>query len=413
MLFLDGVYVEQSHGSARFRWVKAPTSPELTQLTHTIAHRVGRYLERQGLLERDVENSYLASDAVDDDPMTPLLGHSITYRIAVGSQAGRKVFTLQTLPTSGDPFGDGIGKVAGSSLHAGVAARADERKKLERLCRYISRPAVSEKRLSLTRGGNVRYQLKTPYRDGTTHVIFEPLDFIARLAALVPKPRVNLTRFHGVFAPNSRHRALVTPAKRGRGNKVRVADEPATPAQRRASMTWAQRLKRVFNIDIETCSGCGGAMKVIACIEDPIVIKQILDHLKHKAVTSGLKAVYQAPTEEAALMALDKFAGVWDEKYPQISKSWRTHWENLNTFFGYPPDIRKAIYTTNAIESLNSVIRQAIKKRKVFPTDDSVRKVIYLAIQSASKKWSMPIQNWRLAMSRFIIEFGDRFSEHL
>ncbi|WP_337242242.1 transposase, partial [Escherichia coli] len=102
-------------------------------------------------------------------PMTPLLGHSITYRIAVGSQAGRKVFTLQTLPTSGDPFGDGIGKVAGFSLHAGVAARADERKKLERLCRYISRPAVSEKRLPLTRGGNVRYQLKTPYRDGTAH----------------------------------------------------------------------------------------------------------------------------------------------------------------------------------------------------------------------------------------------------
>ncbi|ECA5251801.1 IS256 family transposase [Salmonella enterica] len=133
----------------------------------------------------------------------------------------------------------------------------------------------------------------------------------------------------------------------------------------------------------------------------------------YKAVTSGLKAVYQAPTEEAALMALDAFAGEWDDKYPQISKSWRAHWENLNTFFGYPPDIRKAIYTTNAIESLNSVIRAAIKKRKVFPTDDSVRKVIYLAIKDASKKWSMPIQNWRLAMSRFIIEFGDRLSDHL
>ncbi|MCT2387508.1 IS256 family transposase [Erwinia pyrifoliae] len=133
----------------------------------------------------------------------------------------------------------------------------------------------------------------------------------------------------------------------------------------------------------------------------------------YKAVTGGLKTVYQAPTEEAALMALDKFAGIWDEKYPQISKSWRTHWENLNTFFGYPADIRKAIYTTNAIESLNSVIRAAIKKRKVFPTDDSVRKVIYLAIKDASKKWNMPIQNWRLAMSRFIIEFGDRLSDHL
>lgn len=107
-------------------------------------------------------------------------------------------------------------------------------------------------------------------------------------------------------------------------------------------------------------------------------------------------------------MALDEFARVWDDKYPQISKSWRAHWENLNTLFSYPPDIRKAIYTTNAIESLNSVIRAAIKKRKVFPTDDSVRKVIYLAIKDASKKWSMPIQNWRLAMSRFIIEFGDR-----
>ncbi|CNF46062.1 transposase [Yersinia pseudotuberculosis] len=112
-------------------------------------------------------------------------------------------------------------------------------------------------------------------------------------------------------------------------------------------------------------------------------------------------------------MALDKFAEAWDDKYPKISKIWRTHWENLNTFFGYPPDIRKAIYTTNAIESLNSVIRQAIKKCKVFPTDDSVRKVIYLAIRDVSKKWSMPIQNWRLAMSCFIIEFGDRLSDHL
>ena len=79
---------------------------------------------------------------------------------------------------------------------------------------------MSEERLALTANGNVRYQLKTPYKDGTTHVIFEPLDFIARLASLVPKPRVNLTRFHGVFAPNSRHRALVTPAKRGKGKPV-------------------------------------------------------------------------------------------------------------------------------------------------------------------------------------------------
>lgn len=138
-----------------------------------------------------------------------------------------------------------------------------------------------------------------------------------------------------------------------------------------------------------------------------------VDWKDYKAVTSGRKTVYQAPAEDAVLMAMDAFAKVRDDKYPQISKSWRAHRENLNTLFSYPPDIRKAIYTTNAIESLNCVIRAAIKKRKVFPTDDSVRKVIYLAIEDASKKWSMPIQNWRLAMSRFIIEFGDRLSDHL
>jgi hypothetical protein len=109
----------------------------------------------------------------------------------------------------------------------------------------------------------------------------------ARLAALVPKPRVNLTRFHGVFAPNSQHRAQVTPARRGKGDQGKVSDEPQTPAERRASMSWAQRLKRVFHIDIETCRECGGAMKVIACIEDPVVIQKILDHLKDKAETTA------------------------------------------------------------------------------------------------------------------------------
>ena len=284
-MFLDGVYVEHPDGSLWFRWVRAPTNAELTRLTQTLARRIGRFLERQGLLEGDAENSYLAGDDLEAGPMEQLLGSSITYRIAVGPQRGRKVFTLQTLPACDESFDAGVGKVAGFSLHAGVAARADQRQKLERLCRYISRPAISEKRLSLTPNGNVRYQLKTPYRDGTTHVMFEPLDFIARLAALVPKPRVNLTRFHGVFAPNSTYRARVTPAKRGRGGRhARTADrEERTPAERRAAMSWAQRLKRVFGIDIETCAACGGAVRIIACVEDVQVIEKILAHLDAKA----------------------------------------------------------------------------------------------------------------------------------
>ncbi|MFT5577938.1 MAG: hypothetical protein ACI9WS_000690 [Paraglaciecola psychrophila] len=105
----------------------------------------------------------------------------------MGPQQGRKVFTLQTIPSwEGDDYGSRqVGKAAGFSLHVGVATKTRERKKLERLCRYISRSAVSEKRLALTSRGMVTYELKTPYRDGTTHIIFEPLDFMAKLAALV------------------------------------------------------------------------------------------------------------------------------------------------------------------------------------------------------------------------------------
>ncbi|VAW67470.1 Mobile element protein [hydrothermal vent metagenome] len=133
----------------------------------------------------------------------------------------------------------------------------------------------------------------------------------------------------------------------------------------------------------------------------------------YKGVTKDLKAIYQSSTEEDALLSLDKFAERWDDKYPQISKSWRTHWQNLNTLFSYPADIRKAIYTTNAIESLNSVVRKATKKRKLFPSDNSAKKVVYLAIQQASKKWSMPIRNWKAALNRFMIEFEERLTDYI
>jgi hypothetical protein len=108
------------------------------------------------------------------------------------------------------------------------------------------------------------------------------VDFIARLTALVPKPRVNLTRYHGVLAPNHRWRAQVTPARRGKGPKPIDNTEVRSPAERHAQMTWAQRLKRVFNIDIETCGHCGGNVRVIACIEDLEAIDQILDHMRRK-----------------------------------------------------------------------------------------------------------------------------------
>jgi hypothetical protein len=138
--------------------------------------------------------------------------------------------------------------------------------------------------LSLTKQGKIRYELKTPYRNGTTHMIFEPLDFISKLSALVPLPGANLIRFHGVFASNSQYRAQII--NRPNDNKA-LEKEVRTEGEKRAAMTWAQRLKRVFDIDIQICEVCGGKAKVIACIEDPVVINKILTHLNLQSPPSN------------------------------------------------------------------------------------------------------------------------------
>lgn len=132
-----------------------------------------------------------------------------------------------------------------------------------------------------------------------------------------------------------------------------------------------------------------------------------------KAVAADLKKIYQSLTVVESEQELAAFAETWDEKFPTISQSWRRHWPNLITLFDYPDDIRKVIYTTNAIESLNSVIRKAVKNRKVFPHDQAAMKVVYLAIEAAAKKWSMPIRDWKGALNRFMIEFPERMPETL
>jgi len=134
-----------------------------------------------------------------------------------------------------------VAKAAGFSLHAGVATQAHQRNKLERVARYIKRPPVAIERLSLTPQGHIKYSLKTPYRDGTAHVIFEPLDFIARLASLVPSPRVNLTRYHGTFAPHARLRAQIVPSARGAHKKKGQRGQGAEATPRHIAMTLNDR----------------------------------------------------------------------------------------------------------------------------------------------------------------------------
>ncbi len=129
-----------------------------------------------------------------------------------------------------------------------------------------------------------------------------------------------------------------------------------------------------------------------------------------KLLAADLKKIYSARTVQEAEMALDEFSQKWDNQYPSISQMWLNHWENVIPFFDYPEDIRKAIYTTNAIEFLNITLRKVIKNKRIFPTDDSVFKVLFLAINNLCKKWTMPIKNWKMAMNRFSIEFEKRIS---
>ena len=250
-------------------------------------------MTKQGFLIEEQDRTYLA-EADRESSLLPLQAASCTYRIALGPRAGQKVLSLQSLPSQARPSTPELRVNAhGFSLHAAVRWRADQRKELEQLCRYITRPAIANERLKRNRAGQVVLQLKSPYKDGTTHIVMEPLEFMERLAALVPRPRLHLIpfdrlragRFHGVLAPNAKLRSKIVPTPAERATAP--AADHAHAQGETPRMSWARLLKRVFDIDIEHCPNCGGALKIIACpeprrraaIEDPPVIIKILSHL--------------------------------------------------------------------------------------------------------------------------------------
>ncbi|MCZ7604208.1 MAG: IS256 family transposase [Melioribacteraceae bacterium] len=147
------------------------------------------------------------------------------------------------------------------------------------------------------------------------------------------------------------------------------------------------------------------------------IIHQIRNTLRYvaskdqKQFMKELKEVYKAPTEEAALINLNRLEETWGKKYSLATKSWRINWDNLATFFKYPEEIRTVIYTTNAVEALHRQFRKVTKSRSLFPNDDALKKMLYLAYRDLSKKWTMPIRNWSLVLSNFSIYFKDRFDE--
>jgi len=292
--FLCAVFVE----------APAPSDEALQTVLQKIITRTMKLLTRRGALVEEQGQTYMADNDSDSDEaraLRPLQTAACTYRIAFGPRAGQKVLTLQGVTPRETDFKQTLcADNNGFSLHAAVRCAADERQALEQLCRYITRPALANERVQTNAAGQVVLELKTPWRDGTTHLVMSPLEFMQRLAALVPRPKLHLTRFHGVLAPNAKLRAMVVPQER------EPSAQEAKPAECEAScvhhrpvrLSWARLLKRVFELDPEHCPNCGGELKIIAAILEQPVIEKILTHLGLQA-----RAPPRAPARGSQLHA--------------------------------------------------------------------------------------------------------------
>ena len=195
-------------------------------------------------------------------------------------------------------------------------------------------------------------------------------------------------------------------------------------AQTEGAKFWLQivtelKNRGVTDIFIACVDGLKGFPEAIETVFPQAQVQLCIVHLvrhslnyvgwkQRKEVAADLQMIYRASTREEAEMKLEEFAQKWDEQFPTISKSWRANWERVTPFFAYPADIRKVIYTTNAIESVNMSLRKIIKNRGSFPSDDSALKLLDLALQNISRKWTMPIREWKAALNRFAILFEDR-----
>ena len=180
--------------------------------------------------------------------------------------------------------------------------------------------------------------------------------------------------------------------------------------------------RRVADIFIACVDGLKGFPEAIETVFPKTAVQRCIAHLvrhslnyvgwnRRKAVATDLKQIYQSATAEQACARLTEFEGKWDAAYPPIGQSWRRNWPRLISFFDYPPEIRKVIYTTNAIESVNMSLRKITKNRGSFPSDEAQLKLFYLALRNISQKWTMPIRDWKAVLNRFTIQFEERMPQ--
>jgi hypothetical protein len=305
-LFLDGVFAAGADGTLEFHPADPPSDEDVARLLATIRRRVLRLLARRGLAAEGAPG--VDPLAEESAALAGISSAAVQGRVALGPRAGARVLQLGREPDA--PWvtsrGPRQAHLHGFDLHADITVGADDRTGLERLARYVLRPPVAQDRLALTPDGQVLLSLKSEWADGTTHLLFEPLEFLEKLAALTPRPWINLLLYHGILAPHARGRAQAitrrpppstgerppaseepgadTPARPPEPGTVAPPEAPPDESPPRATekprdWAWADLMRRVFDVDVLACPRCGGRMAVIATIEAGDVVRKILHHL--------------------------------------------------------------------------------------------------------------------------------------
>ena len=288
-LFTDGVFYKTKDESYEFLRLSEPTKEELLFLATKIQAKVKTLTKKLGIEDQ-------AQLGFDENSLSDVAALSIGHKAGFGDRAGQGLRRYGTKRIEVDPEDNGpySANVSGFSLNARVWVGGREREKLEKPIRYMARGPIATERLVESFPNLLIYKMKTPWRDGTTHVSFSHLDFIARLVALIPPAKMNLVRYHGVFAPNFKDRAIIVPKER-KPEPVVASEIPAPLLQvkvRRERMRWSEMLKRTFKIDVTVCPHCGGRLEQIAVIKDRVVAKAILESLKETTIFNPLEVIW-------------------------------------------------------------------------------------------------------------------------
>ena len=315
-LFLDGVFTREASGALRFVAMPPPTPREIARLVATIARRVRNLTRRHGVTLADDDSCDEPATHEDAGALASLAAASVTGRSLPGATPGTRVSRIGRAPTvaterASSPW---HARAADFDLHGGRTVCAEDRRTLERLCHYLLRPPLAQERIELLRDGRIGLTLAHPWADGTHALVFGGVEFLEKLAVLIPKPKVNLLIYHGILGARAGRRAAavaqaVLPAMPPPAAEppapATAARTSAAPRRRpsRRTWAWADLMRRVFEIDVLACI-CGARLRFIATIEDPAVVQRILVHLGLPARTA-VPAPARAPPRIGSDLAFE------------------------------------------------------------------------------------------------------------